>query len=159
MASFRDPPAEIYPAVRVPTTQPFPLSFWPFLSHPPNNHSSSHRTSPRYPFDTVQRNNLKMGYDKTDELTINTIRVLAVSLIPRLTALRASSLSTSCPSTVNTSLDSDVFHDAHHHHTHSQTPQNGQLLTIFPYLGRCNRSCKLRSPRCAHVRFCPSCSS
>lgn len=89
-----------------------------------------------------------MGFDKTDELTINTIRVLAVriSLLPRLSDAGLSFELFAPPST------SVVFHDAHHHQCRSQPPQNDQLLTGTYFLGRCDCSCQLRSPGCAHVR-------
>lgn len=133
--------------------EPFSFLFPSFhpkhLFHPP---PSSSFTLTRHPDLNIRNKSFKMGYDKTDELTINTIRVLAVCFHPSLVP-RALARESCCPSI------SPKHHRNHNREVSrcSSPPpppplQNGQLLTFTSFLGRCDLPCQLGSPRCPHVR-------
>lgn len=106
-----------------------------------------------------------MGYTKTDELSINTIRVLAVSHWLLFTPPSrgvcfgdcggsggGSGIRLACP--LHPSIHPSISPVLTSKGARPETAHKGQLLTQSPYLGRCDRPCQLWSPRCPYVRFC-----
>lgn len=104
-----------------------------------------------------------MGYTKTDELSINTIRVLAVSpyVYLHFTPLWLLWLwwwYLLCLVAVEEGQTANLHHRHASMHPNQlpfqETFQNVQLLTSSSPLGRCDRPCQLGSPRCPYVRQC-----
>lgn len=131
-------------------------SFWNlFLSsylQPPTIFPTSVHLSTR-PFFDFEKQSVKMGYTKTDELAINTIRVLAVShsiLKQSKHSCHGTRQRPACPSiaVAATAVDS-LFH---HPKSATTTPQYDQLCSQIFCVGRCDRPCQLWPPWCAYVR-------
>lgn len=137
--------------LQYPLTPPF-WNLFPLLRHlqPLNFPNLSIHPSTR-PFFESEKQSVKMGYTKTDELAINTIRVLAVSQLSSQACLPQHAATASCPAPPSP-LPPPPLTAASPWKPAAPTPQLGQLCSQLLPIGRCDRPCQLWPPWCAHVR-------